>query len=328
MNKLVYNIRAKTVSPVSITLPDQDGFPMMTIGRNADGTLVKTAYIPATSFRGKLRHALVLFQMAADAAKGLVWDLFRIYECLLGQDSQSESKDDLRVDIAATKKRRESNHIIDVWGCGLGVSARLKTGHLMPVGGVVVEPESFSSVRKDLDADASIFESMSKEDVEAFEKRNHLNAQRAELGKKIDAIEASLRAAKKEKDAKTVDALTAQKDDLKKQVDACAEQMGPMKNSTKSLFTISAMPAGTELAGCTTLIRPTAKDFEMMLKTFDLFSRDPIIGGNSTRGFGEIAGVIQISDDDGADYGAIEFGGHHPAKVTLTDIGKAFAAGK
>ncbi len=325
MSKLIFTFKVETVSPVSIKLPDQDGHPTMIIKTNVDGTTVKTAYIPGTTIRGKLRHAYVLAAVAKNAAAGKMASMYQLYEDLIGQDAKSEAQSD-KVDLAAVKERRQSNHIIDVWGCGLGVSARLKMGHLMPAGGIAIPTEKFQAVRREINSNAEIFEYMSDEAKEKFSQRHDVNSKRAEVKKQIELLGKEIRAARNAKNTALMEELEAKQVKLKQQQEVCEKEMGEMKNSTKGIFEISAMPAGTDLVGRATLDKPQPKDLEMLFECFDLLSRDPIIGGNSARGFGEIKGKIQITDDEGRCYGAVEFGGFAPAKVSMTDIGTAFMA--
>ena len=184
MKKIIINATLTTVQPVSIKLPDQDGHPKMTRGVDSEGQPKKTAYIPATTVRGKLRRLAVqpLMQAAADAGKP--WTLHQVYEAMLGQDAASEASEE--IDLIALKKRRADNHIVDLFGAGLGVKSRLSVGHFMPV--VDVAPEAFAGVRKDLDSDTDVLALMDPDEVNRFVDRNTNNSKRSaaqELVKKM-----------------------------------------------------------------------------------------------------------------------------------------------
>ena len=137
MSRIIINATLTTVQPVSIRLPDQDGHPVMTRGIDSEGQPKKTAYIPATTVRGKLRRLAVQPLMEAAAAAGKPWTLHQVYEAMLGQDAASEASEE--IDLAALKKRRADNHIVDLFGAGLGVKSRLSVGHFVPRVDVVAE---------------------------------------------------------------------------------------------------------------------------------------------------------------------------------------------
>ena len=84
MSRIIINATLTTVQPVSIRMPDAEGHPTMARGLDADGRPRRTAYIPATTFRGKLRRMVVLPQMKAAAAQGKPWSLNQVYEAMLG----------------------------------------------------------------------------------------------------------------------------------------------------------------------------------------------------------------------------------------------------
>lgn len=317
MNKLIINATLTTVQPVSIKLPEQDGHPTMTRGVDSDGRPKKTAYIPATTIRGKLRRLAVKPLMEAAAAAGKPWTLHQVYEALLGQDAVSEAGEE--IDLLALKKRRAENPIVDLFGAGLGVKSRLSVGHFMPV--VDVAPEAFAGVRKDLDSDIELLDLMAPDEVSRFVDRNTNNSRRAAAEALVKKLTGQVRKAEKAgQDAAELKAALAL---AEAERDSLAAAMGDMKNSTKTLTSYEAMPAGIELKSRLIIDKATAKDLNTLVAALDLFSRTPVLGGQTARGCGEVAGSFELSDQDGALLGVVRVGGYAPAGIHWTPQGEA-----
>lgn len=316
MNKIIINATLTTVQPLSIKLPDQDGHPTMTRGVDSEGQPKKTAYIPATTVRGKLRRLAVQPLMQAAAAAGKPWTLHQVYEAMLGQDAASETSEE--IDLAALKKRRQGNHIVDLFGAGLGVKSRLSVGHFMPV--VDVAAEAFAGVRKDLDSDTEVLEWMDPHEVNRFVDRNTNNSKRSAAEALVKKLSSQIR--KTEKAGQDVTELQAALTLAESQRDALVLAMGDMKNSTKTLTSYEAMPAGIELKSRIIIDKATAKDIATLMGALDLFSRTPVLGGQTARGCGEVAGNFEMSDQDGTLLGVISVGGYGPAKVNWTAGGE------
>ncbi len=317
MKKIIINATLTTVQPVSIQLPDQDGHPKMTRGVDSEGQPKKTAYIPATTMRGKLRRLAVqpLMQAAADAGKP--WTLHQVYEAMLGQDAASEASEE--IDLVALKKRRADNHIVDLFGAGLGVKSRLSVGHFMPV--VDVAPEAFAGVRKDLDSDTDVLELMDADEVNRFVDRNTNNSKRSAAEALVKKMTSQVR--KTEKAGQDVAELKTALALAESQRDALVLAMGDMKNSTKTLTSYEAMPAGIELKSRIIIDKATARDMTTLIGALDLFSRTPVLGGQTARGCGEVAGSFEMADQDGTLLGVVSVGGYRAAKVNWTAGGEA-----
>lgn len=316
MKKIIINATLTTVQPVSIKLPDQDGHPRMTRGLDSDGQPKKTAYIPATTVRGKLRRLAVQPLMQAAAAAGKPWTLHKVYESMLGQDAASEASEE--IDLVALKKRRADNHIVDLFGAGLGVKSRLSVGHFVPVADV--EPESFAGVRKDLDSDTDVLDLMAEDEVNRFVGRNANNAKRSAADALVKKIGRDIR--KTEKAGGDVEALKTALALAEVQLHALEAAMGDMKNSTKTLTSYQAMPAGIELKSRIIIDKASSQDITTLVGALDLFSRSPVLGGQTARGCGEVAGTFEMSDQDGILLGVISVGGYAPSKVDWTPGGK------
>lgn len=321
MSRIIINATLTTVQPVSIRLPDQEGHPCMTRGVDADGRPKKTAYIPATTFRGKLRRLVVQPLMQQAAAAGKPWTLHQVYESMLGQDTKSETSED--IDLLGLKKRRADNPVLDLFGAGLGVKSRLSVGHFVPT--TDVQPEDFAGVRKDLDSDLDLLDLMSPDEVARFTNRNTSNARHSEakelvkdLGRQIRKAEKSGGDSNELKDALAL--AEARRDEF-------ASAMGDMKNSTKTITGYQAMPAGIELKSRMVINKATPKDLKMYVDGLDFFSAAPVLGGQTARGCGEVAGVFDIEDQDGSLLCVVTVGGYKAATVNWTPGGKAWMQG-
>lgn len=315
MNKIIIDATLTTIQPVSIRLHGQEGHPKMTRGVDSEGHPKKTAYIPASTFRGKLRRLAVQPLMETAKSAGKPWTLYQVYETMLGQDAGSETSEE--IDLIALKKRRAENHIVDLFGAGLGVKSRLSVGHFLPE--VHVEPEAFAGVRKDLDSDLDVLDLMDENEVNIFVGRSTNNSKRAEADALVKKNSALIRKAEKAgQDATELKAALAL---AEAQRNVFLDAMGEMKNSTKTLTSYEAMPVGIELKSRIVIEKATAKDLATLTGALDLFSRSPVLGGQTARGCGEVSGNFQISDQDGVILGVVSIGGFAPSTVNWTASG-------
>ncbi len=316
MGKIIIDATLTTVQPVSIKLPDQEGHPKMTRGVDSEGQPKKTAYIPATTIRGKLRRLAVQPHMEAAKAAGKAWTLHQVYEAMLGQDAASEGSEE--IDLLALKKRRAENHIVDLFGAGLGVKSRISVGHFVPV--VDVAPELFAGVRKDLDSDLDVLELMDDAEVSKFVGRNTTNSNRADAEALVKKTVSQIRRA--EKSGQDVADLKAALVLAEAKRDELVAAMGDMKNSTKTLTSYEAMPAGIELKSRIIIDKATPKDLATFVSALDLFSRTPVLGGQTARGCGEVSGNFQMTDQDGVVLGVVGIGGYAPSNISWTAKGQ------
>lgn len=310
MNRIIINATLTTVQLVSIKLHDQEGHPRMTRGVDSDGQPRKTAYIPATTVRGKLRRLCVQPLMQAAAAAGKPWTLHQVYEAMLGQDAASEVGEE--IDLVALKKRHQDNHIVDLFGAGLGVKSRLSVVHFMPL--VDVTAEKFAFVRKDLDSDVNVLDLMSEEEVNRFVDRNANNSRRSAAEALVKKLGTQIR--KSQKSELDVTNLKAALTLAESQRDALVLAMGDMKNSTKQLPTYEAMPAGIELKSRIIIDKGTCKDLGTLMGALDLFSRTPVLGGQTAWGCGEVSGSFEMWDQNGTLLGVVTVGGYTPSEVS------------
>lgn len=301
-----------TVGPLSIRMPDAseyEGFPVMARGIDADGNKQLTGYLPATTVRGFLRRAVVVNDMEQAAAAGNPYSLPKAYSELIGQDAASE-KQAGEIDLAEIKRAREASPVIDLFGSGLGVASRLRVGHFLPK--VNVLPDTFTGVRKDLGDTEGVVELLTDEDSRTYYGREASNRQRAAAEALAGDLKRRVRAAER-KGEDTAD-LAAQLAEAEKIIARHKSEMGDMQNSSRTLVGYTALPAGLDLHGRLVIRNAKDRDLEMIQLGLDRLSRSPVLGAQSARGCGEIAGRFDVLSE-GALMKRITVGGYEPAQL-------------
>lgn len=307
----------ETVSPLAISMPVAEGvqsnrfddFPVMTRGVDADGGRLQTGYLPATTIRGFLRRAVVLDLMKKAAESGKPYTLQRAYADLIGQDADSESKES-DIDLIRLKELRDAEPVLDLFGSGLGVKSRLLVSHFLPNQNVL--PEVFTGVRKDLGDTEGILESISEADRESYLGRAGANSRRADALQVVTKLKRDLR--KAEKAGEDTAALAAALKEAEAVVERHRQDMGTMTNSSRTLTSYYALPAGIELRGRLVIDNERDRDLPMIELALDALSRRPILGAQSARGCGEIAGSFEVRRGDQL-LKKITIGGFAPARI-------------
>jgi CRISPR type IV-associated protein Csf2 len=317
----IFKMTLKSEQPISITLPVAEGTranryensPVMTRGLNSEGEKQQTSYIPATTFRGMLRRHVVVPKMEERAKNGKPYSLDEAYQDLIGQDKASEQQPD-EIDLMAIRKLRQDNPVVDLFGVGLGVQSRLKVSHFLPSHNVL--PEAFTTARKDLgdNDDGAVLDLVSADDRDQYLKRTNANSKRSQAEGLLDQLNR-----KKRKDGASTE-LDAQIEATQQKVDEYREAMDGMTNSSRTILTHYAMPAGLEWAGRMVVTTSTDNDIDVLCNALDRFSRYPMIGAQVARGCGEISGQTDI-EVDGVLVKRISFGGFEAAKIdTLASV--------
>ncbi|MBK7519387.1 MAG: hypothetical protein IPJ33_15610 [Gammaproteobacteria bacterium] len=315
---IVIKTSITTVGPLSIAMPVPEGArenafrnaPVMARGIDADGNLQLTGYLPATTLRGFLRRAAVLPDMAQAAKKGAHYTLQRAYSELIGQDSESEkSAED--VDLIAIRAARDASPVLDLFGSGLGIKSRLSVSHFLPA--VNVLPQPFSGTRKDLDDTEEAFELLADPEKETFFARSAANSQRARAAALVGALERKIRTAKRV--GMDLSALEAEKEVAQALADKYEAQMGDMRNSSRTILTWWALPAGLVLSGRMVIERDQPRDIDLIMRGLAALSLNPVLGAHRARGCGEIAGKFDFYRD-GTLFRRVVSGDYAPAEIT------------
>ena len=315
MVNTIFNMVLTSEQPLSITLPVAEytrankfaNSPVMTRGLDAEGAKQETCYIPATTFRGMLRRHVVVPLMEERARNGDHYTLDEAYRDLIGQDAASEQQPD-EIDLMALKNMRAQNPIVDLFGLGLGVQSRLKVSHFLPEHNIL--PEVFTTARKDLgDADdGAILDLVRDEEREKYLKRANANSKRSAA----ESLLARL-VKQKKKDGPSAD-LDAQIAATESKVEEYRDAMDGMTNSSRTILTHYAMPAGVQWTGRLIITNSTEKDIDALCGALDRFSSYPMIGAQHARGCGEISGIANIETDRRL-VKRISFGGFAPAQI-------------
>ena len=315
MVNTIFKMVLTTELPVSIKLPvaaytsanRYENSPIMTRGLDSEGEKQQTSYIPATTFRGMLRRNVVVPMMEARASSGDHYTLEEAYRDLLGQDAASEQQPD-EIDLISLKNMRAKHPVVDLFGLGLGVESRLKVSHFLPEHNIL--PEVFTTARKDLgdNDDGAILDLVTDEERANYLKRANANSKRSAAEGLLDRLTKQKRkeGASEELD-KQIEATEAKVEEYRKAMDG-------MTNSSRTILTHYAMPAGIQWTGRLIITNSTDNDIEMICGALDRFSSYPMIGAQHARGCGEISGVADIETDRKL-VKKISFGGFEPAKI-------------
>ena len=307
-----------TVGPLSIALPVAEGgianrfnnFPLMTRGVDEAGNKQQTGYLPATTIRGFLRRAVTTDAMFKAAAAGAHYTLQKAYADLLGQDAESEKAGE-SVDLLALRKQRDQEPIADLFGLGMSLKSRLLVSHFVP--SVNVMPDVFTGVRKDLEDTEGVLDALTEADRDVFLGRSDANSKRSAAATVVKGLERKVKAAAKEKgDVNELEAALTEARALEKKY---ADQMGEMQNSSRTLTSYFALPAGIDLAGRLIIENARERDLPMIELALNALSLRPILGAQAARGCGEIEGVFDVTFD-GELLKKITIGGYQPARVT------------
>lgn len=306
-----------TVGPLALKLPEAEGqgsnrwgnFPVETRGVDAAGTKLQSGYLPATTLRGFLRRAVVTDRMRQSAAEGQLTSLTQAYADLIGQDAASEEKG--TVDLLKLRQTRDDNPVLDLFGAGMSMASRLLVSRFRP--DQLILPEVVTGARKDLDDTEGVLDLISEDDRAAFFGRAEANSKRADAAAVVKNLEAKLRKAEKAKDstAELQQALGAAKAMLEKHTAG----MGSMTNSSRTLTSYWALPAGINLRGQLVVERARDRDLPMLELALNALSMRPILGAQSARGCGEVCGTFEVLAD-GKLVKKIEIGGWQPAVMT------------
>jgi len=319
MNKhtLIIEATLRTVGPLSIRLPVAEGaaenrwanFPVLTRGLDDEGNPLQTGYLPATTVRGFLRRAIVTDAMERAAAEGRPYTLQRAYADLIGQDAASEKSED--VDLVKLAAQRDAEPVADLFGLGMTLKSRLFVSHFLPR--VNVLPEVTSGVRKDLEDTEGVLDALSAADRDLYLGRSAANSERAAAAAVVTDLRRKLKKAERagEDTADLAAALKA----AEERVAGFEDRMGEMKNSSRTLTSYFALPAGLDLLGRLVIERARERDLPMIELALDALSRRPLLGAQVARGCGEVAGSFDVLRD-GVLIRRISVGGWKPAQMT------------
>lgn len=298
------------VTPVSIVPPPPEGarpervqrLPRMPVFN--DGIRAETAYIPASSIRGRLRHtavALVIecLRNAGEPGMRLRDYLFNAIGGVF--DRKEEDEDRTRgIDLVAMSQAREANPLVSLFGAmTVKLGGRLRTGHAIPK--VPFEPEPFDrGVRMNpFSRSPELLKQFSRDEAEEFLERNrHLR----EGNKQEDLAQRKKRELQRLKgrdaDPPTIEKLEQEIADAEERAKQEFEAAGGFVNIQQPLPGYEALPVGLEMRNRMSLLDPTAVELALFLATLDRFAQDPRIGGHASyeNGLIEAKWTVYIAD--------------------------------
>ena len=311
------DLTIQTKQPVSFSHHGIEGLPMMVRGVDIEGRPLKTVFLPAAQFRGRLRHeaALAVMRKAEEPVK-----LEEAYMLALGQDLKPEEDSEPEaIRLGDQIKFRNDNPFLDLFGTWK-VASRLFVSHLMPE--VNVRPDKFHNIRRDLDTNEEIFDALGVGEVDRFYDRQDAQSKASQVGNLIKSADLALRKAKKDKNAALVEELEGKLEEFKTLKKT--HKGGDESENTKHLVELEAIPAGIDLIGKINIHTATAFDIKTIVDALDGVSRDPMFGAQRARGCGEISGQASLRNGDGEILGTVVFGDFKPATVEWTEQGRAF----
>lgn len=300
-----------TQGPLSIAMPVAQGgranefnnFPLMARGLDEVGTLLQTAYLPASTVRGFLRRASGL---AAMEKRGVgKTTLQQAYSDILGQSADAKEE----VDLIKLSAIRDGDPILDLFG-SWSIKSRLLVSNFLPKTNVL--PQAITGVRKDLEDTDGVLEFLSEADRLAYYNRSEVNSQRAAADAVVKGIKRELSKAKKE--SKPLADLEAALAIAESKAAALKSEMGEMANSSRTITEFFALPADVALHGRIVIEQAKERDLGLILQALHALSARPMLGAQVARGCGEVAGQFTIKVD-GKVVKTVTTGGWAPARV-------------
>lgn len=313
-HKLDIEIRAtlSAVQPLSFTLPDV-GFPIMT-RMTATGE-EKTAYIPATTLRGRLRRCAWSEVAAALAAAGKPASLDAFYMSAIGQTRESEQEQE-KVELLKIEAARAENPIASLFGSGLGLASKLQVSMAVP--SVAVLPQEIRGVRKDISSEE--LDALAESAVDDWVERATANSARAKASGKAEKLSRDIYKLKQR--GGDVEKIAALEKEMLEMRDEEATAAGEAGSGVSTLMPIGyqAIPAGTEFHFTMRARGATVTEIGILLRALDVFSLNPVLGAQTARGCGEVAThctlrVRDVGADRWTDAGTMKVGGFERAVI-------------
>lgn len=314
IRKLDIEIRATltAVQPLSFTLPDV-GFPIMT-RMTATGE-EKTAFIPATSIRGRLRRCAWSEVAEALAAADKPASLAAFYMSAIGQTPESEQEQE-KIELLKIEAARADNPIASLFGSGLGLASKLQVSMAVP--NTAVLPQEIRGVRKDISSEE--LDALAKDAEKDWVVKATANSARAKASAK--AVKLSRDIYKLKQKGGDVEKIAALEKDLQKVREAEATATDDAGSAVSTLMPIGyqAIPSGTEFNLTMRAKGATVNEVGILLRALDRFSLNPVLGAQTARGCGEVAmqcnlRVRDVGAERWTEAGTIKVGGFERAIV-------------
>jgi CRISPR/Cas system CSM-associated protein Csm3 (group 7 of RAMP superfamily) len=315
--KIVAQISLHSVQPLTFTHHSVDGLPLLARGIDQEGRHLRTVYIPAAQFRGRVRHEAALSQMRSESGKV---KLEEAYMLALGQDLRPAEDDApeqvrLKEQIAV----RKENPLLDLFGTWK-LASRLYVSHFMPE--VNVLPAKISHIRRDLDTNEDMMDALGSDEQDRMYDRQSKQGMASQVGQLIKLATRELMAAKKAKDVTKVDEIEAKILELK---ELKKTQKGDDDSeNTKHLVELEFIPAGITLNGKLTVNSAIPNDLRVLVDALVGFGEKPYLGAQRARGCGEVALEATFKNADGDVLATVAFAEGEGSNVQWTEAGTTF----
>ena len=289
-----------------------------------DGVRHETAYIPASSIRGRLRHtavALVIDTLKQAGKPSLTLNDY-LFNALGGVFDRKDDEEDPTkgVDLTAMASVRETNPLISLFGAmTVKLGGKLRTGMAVPR--VPFEPEAINpGVRMNpFQRDPDLLQQFSADEQRQFLETNRQRVLGNQLKGEAKQVDLKLRRMRRENAApEQVEQLDKQRTDALARAEAAFDAAGGEVNLQQPLPGYEALPIGLEMTHRMTLVDPTPLELALFLATLERFAADPRLGGHASHESGLIAAHWAVRVHDA--------GGGTPAGDIGIDPDKGFVA--
>lgn len=316
---ILAEVTLNTIQPLTFTHHGTEGLPLLTRGVDPEGRHQRTVFVPASQFRGRIRHEAALAELRSRTSKV---KLEEAYLLALGQDLRPDEDDEPEaIRLGEQQKFRAANPILDLFGTWK-VASRLFVSHLLPE--VNVLPDKVSHIRRDLDTNEDVMSLLDEEEQDRLYSRQESQGLASKAEALIKLTTRELAAARKAKDEGKVQELNDKLEELKELKKARKGE--DASENTKHLLELQVIPAGIQLTGSLTVQSAKPRDLAMLVAALDGFSQKPYLGAQRARGCGEVSGSIVFRNGDGEVLVVVDVGGIKPAKVQWTEAGNALLA--
>lgn len=311
--KLTGHITAE--SPIAITLPggpkrsakDATPVPTTTI-MDEQGGVYESAYIPASSIRGRLRRcAHDALNERFNRMNREALDLRSFYMLRIG-GTKSRGSDGTAINVSQEVALRDRNPFLSLFGAAdtgdtTFLAGRLEVDHGIPV--KALPPEHcpvFSGLRTDdmLRDPAASLKALPDGSYEAWREMFTSIQENSVAKKKLKEADIARRKARNEGNASKVAELDAE-------IAAINEQlMAGMNSINQPLAGYQAIPKGAVLAQSLSILRPTLAEIGVLFDALEFFSLDPRIGGHRHHGCGRVSMTYTVTVTEMSDVGRMQ----------------------
>ena len=260
------------------------------------GSIVYTAYFPASGIRGKLRR---MARNAVAEITGKPWDIDTHRTLTIGGVKGSGSEQSL--DLKGRRELRKHYVIQSVFGqsSGFGVSwvgGKLMVGFAVPEKPVI--PDIVTGIRSDdLVRNPDEAEFLSKDAYEQLSEIADAERKSTRLRQEKKALEKELRQAKKRGDDERVAAIQESLKRIEADTEALADLVSADVSVQMPLSGYEVIPPGTPLSHRMVLRNPDKAEIGVLFAALEKFATDPQLGAHAAHGCGIVQAEWEVFVD-------------------------------